>query len=285
MFEYVKLMLLLGGIFVISGCIPRVGRVLRSRADEKYNLPIKGIKQTTREEALLCKEYYKQKRDFDLTAKYLEHALTLVQDHSQRGELLLELADCYMELEEREKAARLYGQYKALYPGSVSIKYVLFQELLAQNYEMLSSTKDQSKTKETLKLAQEFLKEFPEDTTHHSQIREIMQKCYLTLLASEIEASNFYLNKYRYTSDVGVLKAAQARIEYALKEYMPHLEGMEQFLTIGKEIDTSSPEVYYKSLEHVIAYVLQYVRAHLEPEPNFIARFFSPKHGDTSEAP
>ena len=135
-----------------------------TRGSQTPSLPSKGIKQTTLEEAMICKEYYKGKKDYDLTAKYLEHMIPLEKDYKEMGKLILELADLHLELGNREKARSRYGEYKLLYPGSKAIKYVLYKEIVAHVLDMSESTRDQTKTKEAIQLAEKFLQEFPDDT-------------------------------------------------------------------------------------------------------------------------
>lgn len=270
-------------LILMSGCGPRVHSTRKSRkADaraERANVPLKGIRQTTREEALTCKNYYKKEGDLTLAAKYLEHLLTLTKDHTERSEIMLELADMYMQVDQRGKASILYNQYKAFYPGSSSIQYVLYQEILANKHETLSSNKDQSTTQETLKLAKHYLEEFPEDV-YTNDVKSILRACYLKLLKSEVAAAQFYLGKYIYEPKESVLKSAHTRIEHILKEYIPHLRGAEDLASLKNLIDESSVTSYVKSLQSVVALLYEYVEKYGEPEDTFITKLLSTKrHG------
>ncbi len=201
-----------------------------------------------------------------------------------RRELTLELADLYMELGQRSKASKLYNQYKIFYPGSPAITYVLYREIVANKYDSLLSSKDQSKTLETLALARQFLEEFPEGTEYTKDVKKIIRLTLLKLLKSEVAAIQFYLSKYVYESKQSVLKAAHDRLEYALKEYAANLKGAENLLNLG-QIDTSSPEIYRDGLVYALTQVSDYVDKHAEPEESFITRWLQTKrHGKYPQA-
>jgi outer membrane protein assembly factor BamD (BamD/ComL family) len=267
-------------LMLFSGCGPYFRSSRRPRNGDPMlaanHLPAKAIRQTDREEALRCKNFYQEQDELDLAAKYLERLLALTADPKSRGELILELADMYMTLGNREKAGKLYRQHKTLYPGSDRITYVLYQEIVALDEDSLPSTKDQTKTKEVIKLAQAFLKEFPQDKTYQEKVALILVKAYLKLLKSELRTAAFYLNKYSYDKNMGALKAAQSRIEYLLKEYVPHLPDTEDLLALKYTFDAnSSPSAYQASLEQAVAGLQAYVDSHAEPEGNFLSKALS----------
>lgn len=238
-------------------------------------IPLKGIKHTNLDEAIRCINFYKAQGDQDLAAKYLEHALTLAKDHKILAQLTLDLADLYMELEKRDKAGKYYNQYKILYPGSPQIKYVLFQELMATELDSLESDKDQSKTKAALKLGQQFLADFPDDSEYAEKVKEIIQRCYQKLTKSELQAASFYINKFYYETKESALKAAHKRIEFLLKEYAYHLDGGEELLGIGSKIITTPIEGYLGSLEAVIEQLEDFLERNEIPQESFFTRLLS----------
>lgn len=253
-------------MLMLSGCKSRVGSNRKSRHGKGVavdsDIPVKGIKHTNLDEAIRCKDFYKKQGDEELAAKYLEHALTLAKDHKVLSQLMLELADLYMETEKRDKASKYYNQYKMFYPGSPQIKYVLFQELKATELDSLESDKDQTKTKAALKLGQQYLADFPDDSEYTQATKDVLQRCYQKLTKSELQAASFYVNKFYYELKDSALKAAHKRIEFLLKEYAYHLDGGEELLGIGSKIITTPTEAYLGSLEAVIEQLQEFIERH-----------------------
>jgi outer membrane protein assembly factor BamD (BamD/ComL family) len=251
----------------------------RYRAGE-YQLPIKGIKQTTLDEALRCKSYYLKQGDKELASKYLDRALSLAKDHKVRSELMLELADLYMLLEQRAKAAKLYNNYKLFYPGSSSIYHVRYQEIVANDLDALDSSKDQSKTKETVKLAKQFLQDFSHADLYNKQVTDILYRNYLKLMKSELSIASFYLNKYSYDSKESSLKAAHQRISYLLKEYACQLPQSQHLVPLEREIITAPLESYYRTLATILNKLSAYVKDNQEASRTFLSSLFTSKrHG------
>jgi outer membrane assembly lipoprotein YfiO len=274
---------------MLGGCRSRIGTNRKSRhaqgAAVDADIPVKGIKHTNLDEAIRCKNFYKEQGDEDLAAKYLEHALTLAKDHKVLSQLTLELADLYMDMEKRDKASKYYNQYKMFYPGSSHIKYVLFQELKATELDSLESDKDQTKTKAALKLGQHYLADFPDDSEYAQATKDVMQRCYQKLTKSELQAASFYVNKFYYELKDSALKAAHKRIEFLLKEYAYHLDRGEELLGIGSKIITTPIEAYLGSLEAVIEQLQEFMERHEDAQQEgFLSKLLgTQRHGRSKE--
>lgn len=189
----------------------------------KKNKPKKNIKDMTLPEALEAKTYYTALNQTEFVIKTLERIIALCTDHQILGDVMLELADLQLNLGNLEGAQKLYSDYKTLFPGSTYIKHARYQEIFAHYWDALDAERDQSKTQETIKLAQNFLEEFPHDDHFTPSVTETLKTCYTKLLESELHGIEFYLNKYHYADDQNALTAAKNRLAYVEKELLPHI--------------------------------------------------------------
>jgi outer membrane protein assembly factor BamD (BamD/ComL family) len=278
----IRIALIFGSVAVtlLSGCTWHMRSKRRPRhlseKDSYVELPIKGIKDTTLEEAMLCKNYYKKIEDYDLVSKYLEHALTLAKDHMLRSKLILELGDIYMKLEDKDKAEKMYNQYKLLYPGSPQINYVLYQEIVASYEDAGESTKDATKNKNTVKLAESYLKEFSNDEEHSERVKKMLEDSYFKLFKKEIDTADFYVKKYSYDPNERVLISAKKRIQKALKEYASHVPNNEELLKLKTiEIPTEPTEAFLESLTSMMTKLNAYIGQHYIPSRHGKERIFA----------
>lgn len=270
----------------LAGCGASSNRKGVRKIDVTYRaLPSKSVKQTTEAEALQCKAYYKEHGNLDLAAKYLEHALSKTTDHHLRKDLILELADMYMELGSKDKASKLYAQYKTLYPGSPLIKYVLYQEVAANYGDTLASTKDQTKTKEVIKLAQAYLEEFPDDVEYTHKVRAFLGDASLKLLRNEFITITFYLHKYTYAPDASLLKATKQRLSHVIQEYFRFLPDNSGLLKLNDTLHTLPDSPTYESLKAIANVIEAYLNQTPEAEDNFFTRLFttSRRHGQSAK--
>lgn len=264
----------------LSGCTWHMRTKRRPRhlaeKDSYVELPVKGVKDTTLDEAILCKNYYKKIEDYDLAAKYLEHALTLAKDHLLRSKIILELGDFYMKLDDKDKAEKMYNQYKLLYPGSPQINYVLYQEIVASYEDAGESAKDATKNKNTVKLAEEYLKEFGNDEEHSERVQKMLEDSYFKLFKKEIDTADFYIKKYAYDPNERVLVSAKKRIQKALNEYAAHVPNNEALLKLKNiEIPIEPVEAVLSTLTSMMTTLNDYVSLHYVPSRHGKERIFA----------
>lgn len=278
----IQVALIFGSVAVtlLSGCTWHMRTKRRPRhlanKDSYVELPVKGIKDTTLDEAVLCKNYYKKIEDYDLVAKYLEHALTLAKDHMLRSKLILELGDMYMKLEDKDKAEKMYNQYKLLYPGSPQINYVLYQEIVASYEDAGESAKDATKNKNTVKLAEEYLKEFGGDEEHSERVQKMLEDSYFKLFKKEIDTAGFYLKKYSYEQNEHLLNSAKKRIKKALSEYAPHMPNNEPLLKLKAiEVPIEPVDALVGTLTSMMTTLDDYVSQHYIPSRHGKERIFA----------
>ncbi len=274
---------LASALLCLLGCGASSNRKHVRQVDAAYRaLPSKAIRQTTQDEALSAKKYHKEHGDLDLATKYLEHALAKTTDHQQRKDFILELADMYMELGVKDKASRLYSQYKTLYPGSPLIKYVLYQEVAANYGDTLSSAKDQTKTKEVIKLAKTFLEEFPDDAEYAAKVNTILGEASLKILRNEFITVTFYLHKYTYAPDASLLKAAKQRLAHLIKEYLHLIPDNNELLKLDDSLKAQDDAPTYAGLKTIADTIEAYLGQHPEVEDTFLARFFTSRRHEQS---
>lgn len=145
-------------------------------------------------------------------ARYLERMISICKDQGKICELKLELANVYFEDNILDKATRCYRDFLRLYPGNPNSEFISYRLIAALYKQTNSCERDQSETRETIKLANEFL---AKDTfvKYRDRVRWIVDQCYKKLLDSEIEIFNFYLGRKK-------IAAAEKRLEGIKEEYL-----------------------------------------------------------------
>lgn len=186
-------------------------------------VPIKGIKHMTLEEAIKARDYYRKVRDNELLIKSLERVIALSTDYKLTDEALLELADVQLEDRRYEIAQKLYHDYNTLYPGSSRREDAWYHEILSHQSDIAAPDRDQSKTRETLALTKKFLEEFDEGQ-HTAAVERIQRECYKHLLKHELIVIHYYLKRYDYEELPAFLEAARGRLIYSAQELLKPLE-------------------------------------------------------------
>ena len=115
-------------------------------------------------------------QDQEKAMEYLARMLVLGTDLQELQEVRLELADLCFETGELSEAEIGYRGFITLYPSSKHIEYVRYRTVLTCYYQTLDSDRDQTKTKESIKLAQEFMS-FPEYKTYLADVKTIKTHC------------------------------------------------------------------------------------------------------------
>jgi len=154
--------------------------------------------------------------------------IKLCDDATAIGKHLLEIADLLCLDEQFSRAAQKYAEYVTLYPGGQNIEYALFKAIENSFACTLVSDRDQTKTEETLALAESFLKQ-DHLTTYIDQVVAIRDKCYQKLAESEMSICAFYLNR-------GEFKPAEKRLNTLRSTWLPKLPTIEPSL-ISLETD------------------------------------------------
>jgi outer membrane assembly lipoprotein YfiO len=166
----------------------------------------KYVKDMTYEELKLAKDSATASGNHENAVDCLNRMIILGTDLHELQYTRIELADTLFESGELEDAEKKYKEFLALYPNSEHVEYARYRTVLCCFYQTLDADRDQSKTKESVKLSQEFLKnekyqQFAQD------VRTIQTYCTDQLFDSEARIFAFYLEEQK---DV---VAAQRRLD------------------------------------------------------------------------
>lgn len=157
--------------------------------------------------------------DYETATKYLDALRMVCTDTEELKNILLQMADLYYKREEWAKAERAYNEFAMLYPGAQKCDYAHFRSVECGFKLTLEPDRDQTKTQEVLKSADEFVIAH-KDSGYLNEVITIATHCREKLLASDINVFNFYLHKKDY-------KAAQKRLDLISKEHVPQLASAE----------------------------------------------------------
>lgn len=157
--------------------------------------------------------------DYETATKYLDALRMVCTDTEELKNILLQMADLYYKREEWAKAERAYNEFVMLYPGAQKCDLAHFRAIECGFKLTLEPDRDQTKTQEVLKLADEFVVAH-KDSGYLNEVITIATHCREKLLASDINVFNFYMNNKNY-------KAAQKRLDIISKEHVPQLASAE----------------------------------------------------------
>lgn len=149
--------------------------------------------------------------DKETLIRYTERMIALCKDPIRISKLRLEVADLYFSIDRFDRAGAFYSEFIKFYPGDDQIEKAYYRNIFSKFKQTLPSDKDQSLTRETLKLANEFVAN-DSFTNYGAQVKKIIKECEKKLLDYELNLFNFHLNK-------GSLNAAQREYEYIKKEF------------------------------------------------------------------
>lgn len=162
-----------------------------------------------------AKEKAIKTKDLAAAVKYLDAMRGACTDPEILKDILLEMADIYFELQDWPKAERAYNEYVLLYPGAARCDYAHYQAITCGMSLTLSPDRDQTKTQETLKLAEQFFTDHPK-SIYLEKVTQLATQCREKLLESDISIFNFYVQSNNF-------KAAQKRLDLISKEHIPQL--------------------------------------------------------------
>jgi len=144
--------------------------------------------------------------------KYLEKMIPLCNDLEEKGNIILELADLNFDCGNLKDAELRYKEFYTFYPGNKSIEYAHYKAILCSFHTIYSPDRDQTKTKETITLTTDFLKNNERFSTYRKEVLNVHNKCQKHIFDSEASIFNFYLNSNSF-------KAAQKRLEKLEKDF------------------------------------------------------------------
>ncbi len=209
----------------------------RKRRIEQAKKSGKTISTMNYDELKVTKDKHLARNDKIIAIKYVEQMIKLCEDVNQIGALMIELADLYFDTKELPKAEIIYTEYAHLYPGGADIEYASHRAILCSFYATLGSEHDQTKTYETIELADNFLQRADVFTTYKDDVTRIRTNCYERVIESEVTIFNFYLK-------TGHIISAQKRLDNLKKDWiskMPEVES--QILVLEQELANKKMEL------------------------------------------
>lgn len=148
--------------------------------------------------------------------KIIEQMLRLCPDMGALAELILELADVLYDDSKFESSLTAYKNFMEHYAGHQKFEYALFRAIQCSSRLVLHFDRDQTKTEETIGLAEKYLAE--EDCIlYRQEVERIKNDCLARLFASELYTVEFYAR-------IGKVAVAQKRFaqikEHALFKHL-----------------------------------------------------------------
>lgn len=178
------------------------------------------LSEMTFEEVIVSKDRVMATKNYTSGLKYIERALKLCDDINEMEKLLLEYSDTLYACQRYDKAGRSYNELANLYPGSDKVEYALYQAIMCSSMLMLDAERDQTKTQETIDLANQFLQRADIFTEYKTKVEEIKEKAMRTLVQSEFNICQFYINSYEYAQ-------AERRLNGIRKDWLIKLPTIE----------------------------------------------------------
>lgn len=167
------------------------------------------------------KEEALKKKDLPAAIKHID-AMIGHKDcpASEQGWFLrLELADLNYDLQEFTKAEKIYNEFVLLYPGSDRCDYAHYRAIICGWKLSSEPDRDQTKTQETLKMAQEFLKLYKK-SEYTQKVEVLAEQCQEKLFLSDVGIFNFHFKNKNF-------KAAQRRLDLIGNEHIANLPKQE----------------------------------------------------------
>ncbi len=178
------------------------------------------LSEMTFDEVIVSKNRVMAGKNYVSGLKYIERALRLADDIDETEKLLLEYANTLYICQRYEKASRAYNELVNLYPGSDEAEYALYQAVVCSSMLILDAERDQTKTNETIDLANQFLQRADVFVEYKEKVEAIKQSALRTLAQSEFDRCRFYINSAEYSQ-------AQHRLNGIRKDWLVKLPDLE----------------------------------------------------------
>lgn len=191
----------------------------------------------------------------EVAIKYLEKMIPLCTDMHDLAGIMIELGDLYYDTGRLAKAFTMYREFVNLYPGSDDVEYALYRAIVCKFDGISDAERDQSQTKETIELAEEFNERSELFVTYKDKVDDMLGKCRERLFENELTIFNFYLFNKR-------IVAANKRLESMKKEFtplLPELEPRMMLLEIELAQATQNNELVEQKQEELITKFPDYV--------------------------
>jgi len=201
--------------FIIPGCrkTPEAEKT-QEKKKRKY------FRDLTYNELKINKERLVREGRKDTAINHLEKMLPLCNEIKELRDMTLEMADLLFDVGNLKKAETLYSQFVQLYPGDKNVEYASYKSILCSFWQTLNCERDQTKTKDTIDLAKDFLDRSDIFEEYSGEVENILVECHNRIFESEEKIFRFYLNRGDFTSAHHRLK----NMEKEFKELIPDSE-------------------------------------------------------------
>jgi|GEM_PF-4939162 len=193
------------------------------------------------------KNQYLVSQNKEGAVKIIEQMLRLCADMSTLAELILELADILYDDSKFEASLTAYKNFMEHYAGHQKFEYALFRAIQCSSRLVLHFDRDQTKTEETIALAETYLAE--EDcVTYRQEVERIKNDSLAHLFASELYTIEFYAR-------TGKIAVAQKRL-HEIKDHVlfKHLQNYNE--EIEKIQNTYALSDYYPRVDSTSSVIL-----------------------------
>jgi len=267
-------------------CIPLQGLTRRERDQQKFQaakerkaaMPATMISKMNFDELKNRKNELMAGGYKDTALKYYEKMLPLCTDIKELGQLMLEYSDLLFELGFLDRAGLLYEQFTRLYPGNAKAEYANYKAILCAFYKMLDTDRDQTKTKETIALAQLFLNRNTIFKEYAGEVKNILKTCQETLLQSELNIVSFYQKRGSYNAAQVRLASIEKEFNNIIPSLKPRLLTIEYQLALDQHNPELAKEKQTQLAQQFPEYVAQQTTQLVAAQPkqkkvDFVARF------------
>jgi outer membrane assembly lipoprotein YfiO len=181
------------------------------------------------------RKQYLESGNKDMILKYTERMVKLCDEPKELAELMLEVGDLYFEKGYLTEAEQYYSEFSLIFQGSEKAEYALYQSIQCSFRRTLDIDRDQTKTEETIAMADKFLAR-PSFKNHTKEVEQIRTACYKKLVEREIYVCEFYIKK-------GSLRASERRLDTIKSEWLPKLP---EYTTRVVELETAVTDLRTK---------------------------------------
>lgn len=170
--------------------------------------------------------------------RYLEAMILKAPSPEAVAELRYKLGQCYAEEKKWKNAEQEYEKSTQLAPGSTQAEQAFFQQIVSSFEQVLVPNRDQTKTHETLELANRFLTQH-ENSMYAPAVKEIAMKCKTLIAMKEQLIIQDQVTRKDYLSALG-------RIEEMKKK---HAEDFPDLISQLVPYEQQIPEPYVQTYE------------------------------------
>lgn len=158
---------------------------------------------------------YKANDSKEILLKVIERMIKLCDDAKELATLTLEAGDLYFEKGYLTEAEQYYSDFSSVFQGSEKAEYAAYKSIICSFKRTKSFDRDQTKTEETIEMANKFL-DRNSYKTHAKEVEDIRFECYKKIAEREIYVCDFYVKK-------GSLKACERRLDTIKSEWLPRV--------------------------------------------------------------